>query len=354
MRELAEHGQVPTHQLLLDLEGGLLGSTITIVTPPLVGPIAVAAVEGADLRTIDVDGERIRVRTEQVALDGVAIGYVQAFHSLESRDDTASALAQMFLIAGGIGSAVALVAGYWLSGRTLAPIQRNMEAQERFVADASHELRTPIAVVQSSADVLLRHPDHSVEQEREVVEGIAEEALRMGALVRDLLELGTIDQAPLERRPVELGEIAAGAVQALETRTRERGMRMVLEPGTVWALGDRAALAQVARILLDNAIKYAGEGSRVEVSVAVLGRQARLRVADDGPGIPLEEQDRVFERFARVDKARARAQGSSGLGLSIARAIVERQGGRIVLASTPGEGAAFTVLLPSDTSASAD
>lgn len=351
LHELAESGQVPTHQLLLDLDGALLGSTLTIATVPLLAPITVAMARGVDVRTIDVEGERIRVRTERVALDGEPIGFVQAFHSLESRDDTAGVLARIFLIAGGVGSLVALLAGYWLSGRALAPIQRNLEAQEHFVADASHELRTPIAVVQSSADVLLRHPDHSIAEEREVVEGIAEEASRMGALVRNLLDLGTIDQAPLERRPVELSEIAAAAVEALRPRAQAQGMEITLEDSEgVWALGDHSALGQVARILVDNAVKYAGANSHVRLSVAESGREALLRVSDTGPGIPLEEQGRVFERFARVDKARSRAQGGSGLGLSIARAIVDRHEGRIELDSQRGEGATFTVVLPRDPS----
>ena len=347
LRELAEHGQTPTHQLLLDIDGRLLESTLTVTTAPLRAAVRAAAGAGIDRRTIDIGRERIRVRTEQVSLGGEAIGYVQAFRSLERRDQTAADLIQIFLIAGGVAGLAAVGAGFWLSGRALAPIRRNLEAQRRFVADASHELRTPIAVVQSSADVLLRHPGHTLAEEQGVVEGIREEAARMGALVRDLLDLGTVDQVPLTTRPVDLRAIAVEAVNAIEPQAQAAAVSLSVEPGgAVRALGDAAALSQVARILLDNAIKHTGPGTQVRVSVATVGRTAELRVADDGPGIPAADRARVFERFARLDAARARASGSSGLGLAIARAIADRLGGTLELEASQEPGASFVIRLP--------
>ena len=347
LRELAEHAAAPTHQLLLDLDGRLLESTLTATTQPLSAAVRIAERDGLDLRTVDLGRERIRVRTERVSLAGDAIGYVQAFRSLERRDESATDLIRIFLIAGGVAGLAALGAGFWLSGRALAPIQRNLEAQRRFVADASHELRTPIAVVQSSADVLLRRPDRSLAEEREVVEGIREEAGRMGALVRDLLDLGTIDQAPLATDRLDLRAIAVEAVRAIEPQALAAAVILTMEPGDpVRALGDAATLSQVVRILVDNAIKHTGPGTTAHVSVAATGRTAELRVTDDGPGIPAADRARVFERFARLDPARARATGGSGLGLAIARAIVDRQGGSLDLDATHAPGASFVVRLP--------
>ncbi|MXY80333.1 MAG: HAMP domain-containing histidine kinase, partial [Chloroflexi bacterium] len=296
LRELAEHAAAPTHQLLLDLDGRLLESTLSATTQPLSAAVRAAQRDDLDLRTVDLGRERIRVRTERVSLAGEAIGYVQAFRSLERRDESAADLIRIFLIAGGVAGLAALGAGFWLSGRALAPIQRNLEAQRRFVADASHELRTPIAVVQSSADVLLRRPDRSLAEEQEVVEAIREEAGRMGALVRDLLDLGTIDQAPLATQPLDLRGIAVEAVGAIEPQAQAAGVTLTVEPGSaVGAMGDAATLSQVVRILLDNAIKHTGPGTRVRVSAAAVGRAAELRVADDGPGIPDADRARVFE-----------------------------------------------------------
>ena len=124
-------------------------------------------------------------------------------------------------------------------------------------------------------------------------------------------------------------------------------MSLSVEPGpAVRGLGDAAALSQVVRILLDNAIKHTGPGTQVRVSVAAVGRTAELRVADDGPGIPAADRARVFERFARLDSARARATGSSGLGLAIARAIVDRLGGTLELEEPEQPGASFVIRLP--------
>ena len=344
LHELAERGQIPTHQLLLNLDGTLLESTLSIATQPLAPPVAAARTTTRDLRTIHVDHQPVRVLTQRVSLAGEPIGFVQAFRSLEDRDATASDLLRIFLTAGGIVGAGALVAGYWLAGRALQPIQRNMEAQERFIADASHELRTPIAVVQSSADVLLRHPDHRIGDEREIVEGIAEEAARMGALVRELLDVGTIEQAPLDKELVTLSDVAVEAVQGFAALT---GDRLSLDaPADVQVLGDRAALLQVVRILIENAIRHTPGDSHIQVLLRKSGSHAELRVTDDGPGIPAGEHQRIFERFARVDKARARELGGSGLGLAIARAIVSRHRGTISVASVPPDGAAFTVRIP--------
>ena len=169
----------------------------------------------------------------------------------------------------------------------------------------------------------------------------------MGALVRDLLDLGTIDQAPLATGPLDLRAIAVEAVRAIEPQARAAAVSLTVEPGDlVRALGDAATLSQVVRILLDNAIKHTGPGTQVRVSVSAGGRAAELRVADDGPGIPDADRARVFERFARLDPARARATGGSGLGLAIARAIVDRQGGSLDLEETHAPGASFVVRLP--------
>ncbi len=347
LHELAEAGRVPTHQILLDLDGTPLESTIAIPPSPHAPAVAAARENGSDRRTLAFEGERVRLFTRIVRVDGEPVGYVQAFRSLEDRDATAADLLRVFLIVGGAAAALALVAGYWLSGRALAPIRRNMEAQERFVADASHELRTPIAVIQTSADVLLRHPDHRIADEDEVVRGIAEETGRMAALVRDLLDLGAGEQLRLDGAAVDLRAIAESAVRALTPAARAAGIELqIAEEAGVEVVGDQAALLQVARILVDNAITHCSSGATVQVSVRADGAHALLQVSDDGPGIDPADQERIFERFARVDKARARAAGNSGLGLAIARAIVERHGGTIDVVSTPGEGSAFSVRLP--------
>ena len=169
----------------------------------------------------------------------------------------------------------------------------------------------------------------------------------MGALVRDLLDLGTVAQAPIDRVDLDLRALVEEATRALAPIAEKRGVALHVEAGNAVSVeGDAAAIVRIVRILVDHAIAHTHSGTRVTVTVRDARDFVELRVSDDGPGIPLDEQERVFERFARVDKARARAQGGSGLGLAIARTLAGRHGGSIRLDSIPGEGATFTVRLP--------
>ncbi len=345
LHELAEQGRFPTHQILTDLDGVVRDSTLGVPTTPVSAAIEAAAREGSDLRTAEVGDTRVRVYTVQVTLDGEAIGFVQSLRSLRDRDDTLADLLRVFVVVGVVAAGGAIGVGFWLSGRALEPIRKNLLAQEQFVADASHELRTPITIVQTSAELLLRHPDRPIGEESEVLEGIVEETGRMTTLVHDLLDLSGVDQLPLEEA-CDLGAVADDAVRTMRSAAEQAGIDLQCSSAEALLVrGDAAALGQVVRALVDNAIKYGGAGARVTVSTQRDGGDAVLVVSDDGPGIAAEDQARIFERFARVDKARSRALGGSGLGLAISRAIVERHRGSISLRSAPGAGAVFTVRL---------
>ncbi len=348
LEELAEQDRFPTHQLLIDPNGLVRESTLGIPARPVAAGIGVAANRGSDLRTAEVAGTRVRVYTVEVQLDGEPIGFVQSFRSLHDRNDTLSDLRRVFIVAAVVAALGAVGIGLWLSGRALAPIRRNLLAQEQFVADASHELRTPISIVQTSAELLLRHPDRPIGEELDVLEGIVEETARMTTLVHDLLDLSSVDQLPLQLSACDLSEIATETVRTMESAAAQVGI--TLRQNTAPQLrvnGDAAALGQVVRALVDNAIKYGGPGSEIVVTAQREGGDALLVVADDGPGIAAEDQERIFERFARVDKARSRGLGGSGLGLAIARAIVEKHHGSLGLESAPGAGTVFTVRLRS-------
>jgi len=224
------------------------------------------------------------------------------------------------------------------------------ERMRRFVADASHELRTPLTSIRGFAE-LYRHggvPDHG--GVGRMMDRIESEATRMGVLVEDLLLLARLDQQrPLERRPVDLLELAADAVH--DGPAVAPGHRVHLEvagsddaPPVV--LGDEARLRQVIANLLSNAVTHTPAGSTVTVRVGVAGATAELAVSDDGPGLAPEHAARVFERFYRADAARSRTRGGAGLGLSIVAALVAAHGGTVMLDTAPGEGATFTVRLP--------
>lgn len=246
----------------------------------------------------------------------------------------------------------------------LAAIERVAQAQRRFVADASHELRAPLTTIKGSLEFLARAPNLPLEERSALVEDAYTEADRMATLVNDLLLLARADAAALSgtegarlddqmrgrRELVELDQLALDLFRHARAQLQARHKTQLhfaidnLEPVTV--LADPGQLRQVLLILLDNAIKYTPSGGTVRIAVRQQGGRAAISVTDTGIGIDPEDQPHIFERFYRSDKARDRDQAGSGLGLAIAKWIVETHGGEIATASQPGRGSTFTLLLP--------
>lgn len=194
--------------------------------------------------------------------------------------------------------------------------------QRSFVADAAHELRTPLAALGATLDVARAHP--GAYERDELVADLGAEVRRMQALVDDLLLLARVGSRPLAAGPVDLGAVARDAV-ALAGAAAGRGDVAVEVSGNGRARGDEVAVGRVLRNLAENALGHARGRVRVEVA------DGRVSVADDGPGIPPADRERVFERFVRLDDARDRPGGGSGLGLAIAREVAREQGGDVVL-----------------------
>jgi signal transduction histidine kinase len=305
--------------------------------------------------------------------------YVVSARSLESVD-TATASTTRLLTAGSVLVIVMVLGLTWvLTGRALRPVdgmrrqasqitQANLSArlpvpetgdeiarlaetmnamlerleqavstQRQFVADASHELRSPIATVRTLHETahLGEHPEGLTGLSTEVLAEIG----RLEALVADLLLLARTEGAPAQLEPVDLAE----EVAALTTRPGRVPVSLrAAEP--VWVMGDPRALSRTVRNLLDNADRHASQS--VHVTVDRDGPWARVVVADDGPGIPPSERDRVFERFVRLDEARARDAGGSGLGLAIVRQVAHRHGGSVTVSSSDEMRTVMTILLP--------
>jgi two-component system OmpR family sensor kinase len=213
------------------------------------------------------------------------------------------------------------------------------------VADASHELRTPVATIRGYAEL---HRVGALEQPGALDDAMRrteEEAIRMGTLVDDLLHLACLDQGrPLDAALVDLAPMAVDAVQDALAVAPERVVRAVTD-GAVVVRGDRARLHQVIANLVGNALVHA-PGATVDVHVRAEGTTAVIEVSDDGPGMGDEDAARAFERFYRADTSRSRHQGGSGLGLSIVDATVQALGGRATLETAPGTGTTVRVELP--------
>jgi two-component system sensor histidine kinase CiaH len=223
-----------------------------------------------------------------------------------------------------------------------------MESQRQFVSDASHELRTPIAVAKANNALLLDDPEASVESHLDQAEAVAAELDHLGVLVGDLTTLARADEgrAALLLEALDLGELTAEVARDMAALADVLGVTLVCEADPVQLRGDRARLRQLVVILVDNSLKYANQGGTVRVRCGAAGPRAELTVTDDGAGISPGDQKHIFERFYRADAERTRSKGGTGLGLAIGKWIAEAHGGRISVESQPGEGTTFRVRLP--------
>ncbi|MGI8476202.1 MAG: HAMP domain-containing sensor histidine kinase [Thermomicrobiales bacterium] len=232
-----------------------------------------------------------------------------------------------------------------------------LATQRRFVADASHELRTPLTTIRANAGFLLARPDVEPHDREAALQNIAAESDRMGRLVEDLLTLARADAGQrLERGPLDLRPLVHNLVRQAQRLHSSRDVRLAEpeEPGPIVVEANDDALRQLLWILIDNAVKQTQRGGRIEIRLAEARGCAALDVRDDGPGIPAQDRERIFERFHQAD--RARTASGAGLGLAIARWIVDQHGGRIAARDNGGadRGATFTVELPLAASVSPD
>jgi two-component system, OmpR family, sensor kinase len=338
--------------------------------------------------TVRVNDEPLRLYFVQVIRDGRAVAEIGVGESAASVGRAQSGVARTFLVAGTVTLIAAILLGFAFASRLSRPLRRMagtaaevnagdlsqrigstgpqdevrvladafdrmldrlegaFERQRGFVADASHELRTPLTVIRGQLEVLARQTDVTPADVRHVDEVVRTEVLRMERLVDDLLLLARADEGELVRPAVlDVAPFVTELFDAL-TLTADRAFELgELPEGRLVADEDR--IAQVVRNLARNAVEHTAPGGLVRLTVRPLGR-GRLEFAleDDGPGIPADQRDRVFDRFHRTDSARARRTGGAGLGLAIARAIVEAHGGRIYAGSSPEGGARVAFVLP--------
>jgi heavy metal sensor kinase len=231
----------------------------------------------------------------------------------------------------------------------LARLDAAFQEQKRFIADASHELRTPLAVLRGETEVALEQ-ERVTDEYKESLALIKDEAERLSRIVENLFMLARqpVDAPSMMREPVRLDELVADCARAAQVLATQKGLRLTIKGPLpkISMNGDDEMLKRMLLNLLDNAVKYTPAGGEITIALESQNGDALIIVRDTGIGIPAEDQPRIFDRFYRVDKARSRALGGAGLGLSIARWIVEGHGGSLSVESAPGRGSIFTVELP--------
>jgi signal transduction histidine kinase len=328
------------------------GSALPLV--PSVAPEAIVAAATQALR------DSVAVITLYPANDHVLRVYATRFRSSSHRAYVAVAVADQLeledqyaalIVAFGAAALGALVlfaaGGSFLTRKSIEPVEHTMNYMRRFMADAAHELRTPLAVVRSRAEVALA-PEADATQQRDALAAIERETIRLGRIVEDLLLLARSDAGglPLAMKPIFLDDVTSDAVSAAGALASRGGVSLALDRFDEAPIdGDATLVRQLVMILLDNAIKFTPSGGSVLVSVTNGAQGAVLSVTDSGVGIPPDQISHVFERFYRGDVARGRGAGA-GLGLSIAQWIAEVHRAQLTLRSDTDSGTVAEVHFP--------
>jgi signal transduction histidine kinase len=336
------------YMLPLTADGVLIATTgvPTPATAPNRSAIAAARANGSDIRTdYASNGSRVRLLTYRIEAAG-GPRFLQMGRMLADQDRVLRKLLFGLLGLGGVSVLLLSASSWWLAGRSLRPVQQSWERQQTFVANASHELRTPLTLMRASAEVALRGLPHQDADRRELLGDVLHETDHMSKLVEELLLLSRLDADRLKvaRQPIAVPELLADVQRQIGRLADERGVRLCVGALSGIALGDPTHLRQVLLIVLDNALQHTPEGGEVQIEAQTRGRHVEITIADTGSGITPKDLPHVFERFYRADIARSGS--GSGLGLSIAKGLVEAQHGQIKIVSQSGQGTRVTVMLP--------
>ncbi len=377
---------------VLDAHGNVVYSTATFNKLSLSSDSVKMPLQGMPWKGTSTNSgaQSIRIYSTMLTDKKHVVGVVQVGQSLAKLDTNLQAILTYLLIVTPLALLLSAFGSYWLAGRAFRPIHRLARTaheigatdlsqrvpvpspedevrdlsiifnqmierlehaftqQHRFVADASHELRTPVAVIRSMTELAITQPSDE-EGNLLVLREVNAESERLGDLISDLLALARADegQVKLDYEPVRLDLLTADVVSSLEPLADERNVSLhvgELNPATV--LGDAARLIQIIMSMVDNALIYTNAGGSVTLSVHTSASQACLVIHDTGIGIAKKDIPHIFERFYRADPARSKSVGGSGLGLSIVDWLVHAHNGTISVESGPGKGSTFTVMLP--------
>jgi two-component system phosphate regulon sensor histidine kinase PhoR len=242
------------------------------------------------------------------------------------------------------------IAGAVMVLHNITEIRRLERARRDFVANISHEFRTPLTAIQGFAETLLDGALEDSDNSRRFLRIIHDHALRLSRLTEDLLKLARIEagQLALEIKPAAIDSILDSCIETGRMKAVQKNIALETEypPDLPLLHADVRSLQEILQNLLDNAIRYTPDGGRISLRAVVCGSEMKLSVSDTGIGIPKADQQRIFERFYRTDAARSRESGGTGLGLSIAKHLVEAHGGRIQVESEVGQGSIFSIFLP--------
>ncbi|WP_151733502.1 sensor histidine kinase [Paenibacillus tengchongensis] len=275
-------------------------------------------------------------------------GNMLVFLDITSQQEILTNLIYTFTVVGVLMLVILYFSSRYFANRSIRPVQEAFNKQKQFIADASHELKTPLAVINTNTEVLLANPEETVGQQSKWLHYIKSETERMAKLTSDLLYLTEMDdsRASMIHAPFDISEAVENIILTMEAVIFEKNVALDydIEPD-LSVQGSSEQIKQVVMILLDNAVKYSGPGGKVTLLLQKQHHEVVLAVSNTGEGIAPEHLTRIFDRFYRTDTSRSRKQGGHGLGLAIAKSIIDQHRGRIYAKSVPGESATFYVHL---------
>lgn len=244
--------------------------------------------------------------------------------------------------------AVFFVIALLLSRWALRPVKEAWESQRQFVADASHELKTPLTVILANNSILLKHADDTIASQSQWIESSQIEAENMQGLVNEMLELAQVEsRAAIQHERLDFSDLVAGITLQFESVAFERGCNLEDDiEDAIYVDGDQSRLGKAVSTLIENALKYVDDNGSVSIALARSGKNAKLTIRNTGSVISEEDLPHIFDRFYRTDKARTSGTGGYGLGLAIAREIAREHNGDIICESNETDGTMFTVTLP--------
>jgi signal transduction histidine kinase len=332
-------------------EGKLLASrgVLDLTVPPRVGSQTLKLIHKPhQIRTFTISVFKDGSNRSQPFLEG----YIRASQSTEDVETVQHQLLWGLSMGGMMTLGLVAIGGLWLTQNAIEPIERSFKQLKQFTADASHELRGPLSVIQASVEVMRNHPERIHPKDAKKLASIASATTQLSHLAQDLLFLARAEADAFtparEWKPVSLDKLLQNLVELFEPIAHDKKITLKYQfATTVSVMGDDAQLTRLMSNLLENALQYTPSEGRVVVTLTKHNRSALVNVQDTGIGIEGEQLPFVFDRFWRADKARTRREGGTGLGLAIAQTIAQRHGGKITLSSQVGVGSCFQVRLPS-------
>jgi len=277
------------------------------------------------------------------------IGYVRVSESTAEFNGTLRRFDQG--LGGGIALALGLstLGGLWLTRQAMQPIEQSFDRLQRFTADASHELRSPLMAIRANTEVALKYPEAIRAGDRDKFTAIQSAATQMTSLTEDLLLLARLDKTKqVQREAMTLASLIEPLIALYQAQAGDQDIQLTaqIHHGEAMVRGDRIQLTRLLTNLLDNALRYTPEQGEIVILTEQTGDRIQIQVKDDGIGMTAEQQAQVFERFWQADQARTYQNKGAGLGLAIALAIAQSHGGSLSVTSQPNQGACFTLKLP--------